>query len=392
MSPWAIKNMRFDESLGQLHGYDYDFCLQVREAGKKVMTADFKAVHHHSLDLVTDEFVWIEAHKRVAEKWLGRMPAAGLPNWGAANDDWKGRALQAEAEAGAERLTRVSIQMKAEAQARRHKAGDGGDHRQRQLAANPPDPRGARGAPALPAPRAQARTAGSPPGAGEPARAAEPSRSPRRPARRRRSGADASGRGPRRGMIAYGVAVTRSEDYERWAGPGIERAREPDSVVLANSSPGPIFRAYNLLLDQAAAHEDLEALVLLHQDVEIVDHEFLRQGPMRRSPIPMSRCSGASGPRDVRTMAWWEGSVTWASFTHRYYEHGGGILPAFAMSPETPRGCRPTPASARSTRSTASSSCSPRGPCATSDSTSPSASSTATTTTSACRRARPDGR
>jgi Glycosyltransferase like family len=122
LAPWTIQNLRFDESLGQLHGYDYDFCLQVREAGKKVMTADFKAVHHHSLDLITDEFVWIEAHKRVAEKWLGRMPPAGLPNWGAADFDWKGRALQAEAEAGAERLTRVSIQMKAEAQSRRHKA------------------------------------------------------------------------------------------------------------------------------------------------------------------------------------------------------------------------------------------------------------------------------
>jgi hypothetical protein len=122
MSPWAIENMRFDETLGQLHGYDYDFCLQVREAGKKVMTADFKAVHHHSLELVTDEFVWIEAHKRVAQKWLGRMPGAGLPNWGAAGDDWKGGALAAVAAPGAERLTRVSIQMKAEAQSRRHKA------------------------------------------------------------------------------------------------------------------------------------------------------------------------------------------------------------------------------------------------------------------------------
>jgi Glycosyltransferase like family len=122
IAPWTIQNIRFDETLGQLHGYDYDFCLQVREAGKKVITADFKAIHHHSLDLVTDETVWIEAHKRVAEKWLGRMYPAGLPNWGAANDDWKARALQAEAEAGAERLTRVSIQMKAEAMSRRHKA------------------------------------------------------------------------------------------------------------------------------------------------------------------------------------------------------------------------------------------------------------------------------
>lgn len=122
MAPWAIENARFDESLGQLHGYDYDFCLQVRELGKKVMTADFKAIHHHSLDLVNDEALWIEAHKRVAQKWLGRMHPAGLPNWGAADYDWKGRALQAEAEAGAERLLRVSIQMKAEARSRHHQA------------------------------------------------------------------------------------------------------------------------------------------------------------------------------------------------------------------------------------------------------------------------------
>lgn len=122
LAPWTAQNLRFDETLGQLHGYDYDFCLQVREAGRKVVTADFKAIHHHSLELITDETVWIEAHKRVAEKWLGRMHPAGLPNWGAASDDWRGRALQAEAEAGAERLTRVSIQMKAEAQLRRHQA------------------------------------------------------------------------------------------------------------------------------------------------------------------------------------------------------------------------------------------------------------------------------
>ena len=30
LSPWVVRNIRFDESLGQLHGYDLDFCLQVR--------------------------------------------------------------------------------------------------------------------------------------------------------------------------------------------------------------------------------------------------------------------------------------------------------------------------------------------------------------------------
>ena len=43
MSPWAVQNLRFDETLGQaLHGYDFDICMQARAAGKKVVTADFQ--------------------------------------------------------------------------------------------------------------------------------------------------------------------------------------------------------------------------------------------------------------------------------------------------------------------------------------------------------------
>ena len=123
LSPWAVKNIRFDEGLGsQIHGYDLDFCLQVREAGKKVVTADLKVVHHHSLELVSDPEVWINAHIKVAEKWEGRMPGIGLPNWGARAEDWKQRARQAEAEAGATRLERVSMQMQAEARERQLEA------------------------------------------------------------------------------------------------------------------------------------------------------------------------------------------------------------------------------------------------------------------------------
>ncbi len=143
-------------------------------------------------------------------------------------------------------------------------------------------------------------------------------------------------------MIAFGVAVTRADAYELWAGPGIERAREPDSLVYPNSSPGSVFRAYNLLLDQAAAHGELEALVLLHQDVEIVDDRFCAtvRETFSDPEVAIAGCVGAIG---VRTMAWWEGAVTWASFTHRYYEYGGGLVPAFAMSPET----TPLPPTAR---------------------------------------------
>jgi hypothetical protein len=99
LSPWVVRNVRFDESLGRLHGYDFDFCLQVRAAGRKVVTADIRAIHHHSLDLVSDPDQWVEAHMRVAEKWDGRMTGVGT-----AAGSWKERARRAEAERDAARL------------------------------------------------------------------------------------------------------------------------------------------------------------------------------------------------------------------------------------------------------------------------------------------------
>jgi hypothetical protein len=110
LSPWTVHNVRFDESLGRLHGYDFDFCLQVRAAGKKVVTADFKAIHHHSLDLVSNPETWIEAHIKVAEKWDGRMPSVGV-----SAGDWKQRARRAEAEAAVNQALAVSNQLKGDA-------------------------------------------------------------------------------------------------------------------------------------------------------------------------------------------------------------------------------------------------------------------------------------
>lgn len=113
LSPWAVRSLRFDESLGQLHGYDVDFCLQVREAGRKVVTADLRVAHHHSLDLVTDPETWVDAHMRIAEKWEGRMLDAG-----ADAHDWKRRARRAEAEGGAARLLIAARHLQADARVR----------------------------------------------------------------------------------------------------------------------------------------------------------------------------------------------------------------------------------------------------------------------------------
>lgn len=100
LSPWVLANVRFDESLGNLHGYDLDFCLQVRDAGRLVVTAPFRAIHHRALEMVPDQQEWIAAHVAVAEKWDGRY---GI---GAGAGSWRQRALRAEAEADAAKLLR----------------------------------------------------------------------------------------------------------------------------------------------------------------------------------------------------------------------------------------------------------------------------------------------
>ena len=103
LSPWAVRNLRFDEGLMFGHGFDLDFCLQARAAGRKVMTADLKLIQHRALELVSDLELWEEAHVQFARKWEGRMPS-GPP----ATDDWKARARRAEAEREAARAIAYS--------------------------------------------------------------------------------------------------------------------------------------------------------------------------------------------------------------------------------------------------------------------------------------------
>jgi hypothetical protein len=110
LAPWTVRNVRFDESLGPFHGYDLDYCLQVREAGRKVVTADFRAIHHRGLEMVPDPDEWVEAHVRVAEKWDGRMPPIG---W--APGTWRDRALRAEAERDAARAVARSRELELQA-------------------------------------------------------------------------------------------------------------------------------------------------------------------------------------------------------------------------------------------------------------------------------------
>jgi hypothetical protein len=140
-------------------------------------------------------------------------------------------------------------------------------------------------------------------------------------------------------MIAFGSSIQGAEAYRRYAEPGVRRACEPDSAVFAFAAVEPVGRTYNLILEQAARREDLEALVLVHPHTEIVDAELcakVRQA-LTDPQVAVVGCAGATG---VRGLAWWEGEVVAAPVTQRYGEHGGGELPGFAWVPAR----RPPPA------------------------------------------------
>lgn len=104
LSPWAVRNVRFDEGLMLGHGYDVDYCRQVRAAGRSVWTAAIRTTYHHPLELIEEREVWAEAHIRFAEKYA--------PD----EDDWKARARRAEAEREAARTIAYSAQSALEAQ------------------------------------------------------------------------------------------------------------------------------------------------------------------------------------------------------------------------------------------------------------------------------------
>jgi hypothetical protein len=132
-------------------------------------------------------------------------------------------------------------------------------------------------------------------------------------------------------MIVFASAITRPEVYRACAEPGLLRVAEQDSQILARPAAGSIFKSYNALLEEARTVAGLEALVLVHQDTEIVEGDFSRhvRTALADPDVGLVGCVGAVG---VRSIAWWEGSVATASFEHRYADHGGGSLPAFSWA------------------------------------------------------------
>lgn len=136
-------------------------------------------------------------------------------------------------------------------------------------------------------------------------------------------------------MIAFACAMVDAEAYRRYAAPGLARVVEPDSVVLPFANPAGVARGGNLALEAAARLEDLEALVLIHERVELTDPATCAavRAALADREVALAGCLGAS---DAPTIAWWEGDVSAAPVVHRYHEHGGGDVRAFGWTQPAP--------------------------------------------------------
>lgn len=106
-------------------------------------------------------------------------------------------------------------------------------------------------------------------------------------------------------MIVFGSGVSDRQVYERIALPSVRRVAEPDSRILVREGRDSIQAPYNEMMDEAAALADLEALVLIHQDLELTDDSLLERV---RSLLRDSRTGliGALGACDVAPHRWLE--------------------------------------------------------------------------------------
>ena len=106
-------------------------------------------------------------------------------------------------------------------------------------------------------------------------------------------------------MIIFGTCVGGGGDrYRSVALPSIERASVSDDLILSGPGDDGICRLYNQFLEEARNRNDCEAVVLLHDDVEIIDPNF-RPKIVEAVARENVGVVGAIGGADLTNLAWW---------------------------------------------------------------------------------------
>jgi hypothetical protein len=105
-------------------------------------------------------------------------------------------------------------------------------------------------------------------------------------------------------VIAFGVCVGPSDRFRRIAGPSLEQWGGPDATVIVRQGQTSICQAYNSILDEVCDRPDLEAVVLLHDDVELCQPvDEVLQRAFEDPDVAVFGAIGGAG--DAQAMPWW---------------------------------------------------------------------------------------
>jgi Glycosyltransferase like family len=147
--------------------------------------------------------------------------------------------------------------------------------------------------------------------------------------------------------VVWGCCVGASGKFETGLLPSLE-AHGYGTAVLERRGQKSIFEAYNSLMAEAAALPDLEALVLVHDDVEVLDGSIVDtvRAVLADRTVGLIGVVGGAGVRD---MAWWDTATRVGSVRHATHvdDFTRGVRDAdtvdgllMAVSPEVARTVR----------------------------------------------------
>jgi SAM-dependent methyltransferase len=107
-------------------------------------------------------------------------------------------------------------------------------------------------------------------------------------------------------VIAYAACIGSPDKFRTVCLPGLQRVVQPDDLVIEAEHERSIFAAYNEVLDAVRDRDDLEALVLLHEDTEVTDPGFpsLVRRHVAQDDVAVV---GTIGARGITGLSWWEG-------------------------------------------------------------------------------------
>lgn len=125
-------------------------------------------------------------------------------------------------------------------------------------------------------------------------------------------------------MIGYGICIGTEEKFAHFARPGLLTCAAPEAPIAESRDNTSIFPAYNEILEVFADEADLEAVVLLHEDVELRDARFEDKVRAALADDAVA-VVGAIGAIGVRSLAWWEGEGRGrCAETRAVVDFGGG--------------------------------------------------------------------